>query len=106
MSCISVDPNWENAWFLLRVSYTHEQSLTYDGIEKLCDSMQDFTETLYEKMAHQIKQKLVDLRGTTIDESISQDLIRVFEPSDLFIGLKTRYSREKYYETHFNYQVA
>ena len=44
-----VNPNWENARFLLRV--THEQSMTYNGIEKFCDSVQDFTEILYDKMA-------------------------------------------------------
>ena len=103
-SYISMDPIWENARFLLRV--TQEQSLTYDGIEKFCDSVQDFTETLYEKMAQQMKQKLADLRGITIDESRTQDLLSVLEPIDLFTGLKTRYSREQYYETHFNYQVA
>ena len=100
----SVDSMWENARFVLRV--TQEQSLTYDGIEKFCDSVQDFTETLYEQMAHQMKEKLLDLRGSTIDESTTQDLLSVFQPTDLFTGLKTRYSREQYYERHFNYQVA
>ena len=56
---ISVDPSWENAHFLLRV--TQEQSLTYDGVERFCDCMQDYTEMLCEKMAHQAKQKLADL---------------------------------------------
>ena len=61
---------------------------------------------LHEQMAHQMKEKLLDLKGSTIDESITQDLLSVFEPTDLFTGLKTRYSREQYYESHFNYQVA
>ena len=104
MTYINGDPIWENARFLLRV--TQEQSLTYDGTEKFCDSVQDFTDILYEKMAHQMKQKLTDLRGSTIDDSITQDLLSVCKPIDLFTGLKTRYSREQYYETHFNYQVV
>ena len=100
----SEDPSWENARFLLRV--TQEQSLTYDGTEKFCDSVQDFTDVLTEKMAYQMKEKLTDLRGSTIDETITQELLSICKPIDLFTGLKTRHSREQYYETHFNYQVA
>lgn len=62
----SVDPMWENARLVLW--FTQEQSLTCDGIEKFCDSVQDFTETLHEQMAHQMKEKLLDLKGSTIDE--------------------------------------
>ena len=64
--------------------------------------MQDFTETLHEKMAQQMKQKLADLSGIIIDESITQDLLNVLEPIDLFTGLKTRYSREQYYDTTYD----
>ena len=66
------DPSWENARFLLRV--TQEQSLTYDGIEKFCDCVQDFTEVLTTKLAHQMKEKLGDLRGSTIDDTSTQEL--------------------------------
>lgn len=65
-----------------------------------------YWEVLCEKMAQQMKQKLMDLRGSTIDESIAQDLLSIYEPTDLFAGLKSRYFREQYYETHFKYQVV
>ena len=71
----SEDSSWENARFLLRV--TQEQSLTYDGIEKLCDSVQDFTEVLTDKMAHQMKEKLTDLKGSNIDKTITQELLSI-----------------------------
>ena len=43
---------------------------------------------LHEQMAHQMKEKLLDLKGSTIDESITQDLSSIFEPTDLFTGLQ------------------
>ena len=67
---------WENARLVLRV--TQEQLLTCDGIEKFCNSVQDFTETLHEQIAHQMKEKLLDLKGSTIDESVTQDLLSIF----------------------------
>ena len=40
----SVDPLWDTAHFLLRV--TQEQALTYAGVENFCTSMQDYKEII------------------------------------------------------------
>ena len=40
-----------------------------------------------------------------MDEVISKDILRAVEIDDNFSALKSRYSREMYYEQHFNYNV-
>ena len=98
-----LDPLWDDAHFMLRVS--HEQSLTYDGIEKFCESMQDFKEILSGKIASQVDLKLNHYLGSVLDETIKRDLLSTIKVDDNFAKLKPRYSREQYYEKHFNYMV-
>lgn len=101
---VQLDPLWDDAHFLLRIS--HEQSLTYDGIEKFCESMQDFKEILCRKVAHQVESKLNHYHGNVLDETISRDLLSTIDVDDCFTSLKSHYSREQYYENHFNYRVC
>lgn len=95
----SIDPLWDTAHFLLRV--TQEQSLTYSGVENFCDSMQDYKEMIYSKIEH----KLEHYRGCVLDEVIAKDILSAMEIEDSFCSLKSRFLREKYYEEHFNYKV-
>lgn len=99
-SYIHVDEQWDNAHFLLRM--THEQSLTHDGVNSLCEAVQDFTDRVCEKVEQRVEVKL---RNTDIDESTIRDILSDCKPGDLFEGLKSRHNREKYYQLHFNYMV-
>lgn len=45
-----VDENWDNALFLLKVTCDH--SLTHEGVTKLSQSVQDFTEDVCAKAAN------------------------------------------------------
>lgn len=99
----SIDPLWDTAHFLLRV--TQEQSLTYTGVENFCDSMQDYNETICNKITHQIEHKLKHHQGSVLDDVISKDILSAIATEDNFSSLKSRYSREKYYEKYFNYKV-
>lgn len=98
-----IDPLWDTAYFLLRV--TQEQSLTYSGVENFCDAMQDYKEMICGKITKQIEDKLKHHQGYVVDEVISKDILRAVEIDDNFSALKSRYSRETYYEQHFNYNV-
>ena len=50
------DPKWDSALFLLQVTEKH--SLTHDGVESLCNSVQSFAEIVCEKIAKKIECKL------------------------------------------------
>ena len=102
-SDVQLDPLWDDAHFLLRVS--HEQSLSYDGVEKFCECMQHFQEILCGKIAHQVQLKLNLYNGSVLDDTISRELLSAIEVDNCFASLKSRYSREQYYEKHFNYKV-
>ena len=41
----------------------------------------------------------------SVDSQRRKDILQECVPGDLFAGLKSRYSREKYYCDHFNYVV-
>ena len=101
---VQLDPLWDDAHFLLRVS--HEQSLTYEGIENFCESMQHFKDMLCGKIANQVELKLNHYHGSVLDGTISRDLLSEIKVDDCFASLKPRYSREQYYEKHFNYKVC
>ena len=47
-----VDEKWDSALFLLRVAQEH--SLTYEGVDKFCDTIQSFTEKVCESIATKI----------------------------------------------------
>ena len=97
------DALWDTAYFLLRV--TQEQSLTYSGIENFCDAMQDYKEMICSKISDQIGNNLKRYQGCVIDEINSKDILSAVEIDDNFSIFKSRYSREMYYEKHFNYNV-
>ena len=94
-----VDQRWESARFLLRA--TELYSLTHDGVDDLHESIQSFVETV----SSQIAKRLNDKMPSTIDEEQRSQLLSACHPGDLFTGLKSRYSREKFYEDEFNYVV-
>jgi len=100
-NAIHIDDQWDNAHFLLRMS--QEQSLTHNGVNSLCETVQDFADRVCEKVEQRVEVKL---RNTNLDESTIQEILSDCKPGDLFKGLKSRYSREKYYQLHFNYMVC
>lgn len=95
-----VDEKWDNALFLLRVAQEH--SLTYEGVNKFCDTIQSFTEKVCESIATKIDATISKNPET---HTFRQEFLEACKPGNLFEGLTTRNSRECYYETHFNYKV-
>lgn len=98
---VKIDPQWDSAQFLLRA--TEEHSLTHDGIESLCNSVQSFVERVCNKVAEKVESSLCKV---AIDPKLKEEVKEACNPGDLFKGLKSRYSREKYYEDHFNFMVC
>ena len=96
---VDVDEKWDNALFLLRV--TQEHSLTY-GVDLFCDTVQSFTEKVCENIATKIDEAINKYPET---QAFRQEFLEACNPSNLFEGLITRSSRERYYEAHFNYKV-
>lgn len=97
-----MDPQWDDALFLLRISQEH--SLTHHGISDICETMQSYAEMLCHEVAQKIEKKLATIDG--IGPAITEELISLCEPSDRFASLKSRHLREKYYERHYNYVVS
>ena len=95
-----VDEKWDNALFLLRV--TQEHSLTYEGVNVFCDTVQSFTERVCDSIATKIDAAI---SSSPEIHAFRQELLEACKPGNLFEGLTTRNSRECYYETHFNYKV-
>ena len=52
----TIDPKWDQALFLLKA--TEQHSLTYSGIESLCESTQGLVETVLDQVASRVKKKL------------------------------------------------
>ena len=94
-----VGQQWESARFLLHV--TEEHSLTHSGVESFCESTQRFVD----KICSQVSEKINTLLPANVDSALRQSLPAACKPGELFIGLTTRYSREKYYSEAFNYVV-
>ena len=94
-----VDQHWESARFLLRM--TEEHSLRHAGVDSFCDSTQWFVE----KVCSQISKRVEANLPPSVDSQHRKDILQECIPGDLFAGLKSRYSREKYYCDHFNYVV-
>ena len=97
----NVDPHWDQALFLLKA--TEQHSLTYSGVESLCESTQGFVEAVLDQVVSKVKEKL---REHDISPTLEEDITQLCQPGDLFEGLTSRYSREAYYERHFNYVVS
>ena len=98
-----IDPKWDQALFLLKA--TEQHSLTYSRIESLCESTQGLVEAVLDQVASKVKKKLQEHNvevSTTLEECIAD----ACQPVDIFEGLHSRYSRERYYERHFNYVVS
>ena len=97
---VDVDEKWDSALFLLRV--TQEHSLTYEGVDLFCDTVQSFTEKVCENIATKIDEAIDKYPET---QALKQEFLEACNPGNLFEGLTTRSSRERYYEAHFNYKV-
>ena len=52
----TIDPKWDQALFLLKA--TEQHSLTYSGIESLCECTQGLVETVLDQVASRVKKKL------------------------------------------------
>ena len=111
-----VDQHWESARFLLRM--TEEHSLTHAGVDSFCDSTQWFVENICSQISKRVEASLppsVDSQHRkdiveaslppSVDSQHRKDILQECIPGDLFAGLKSRYSREKYYCDHINYVV-
>lgn len=94
-----VDQRWESARFLLHM--TEEHSLTHAGVDSFCESTQLFVE----KVCSQISERIEANLPPSVDAQHREDILKECIPGELFAGLKTRYSREKYYCDQFNYVV-
>ena len=94
-----MDQQWESAHFLLHA--TEEHSLTHSGVDSLCESTQRFVD----KVCSQVSERIKALLPVDVDSALRQSLLAACKPGDLFTGLTTRYSREKYYCEAFNYVV-
>ena len=86
-----MDQQWESAHFLLHV--TEEHSLTDSGVDSLCESTQWFVD----KICSQVSERIKAVLPADVDSALRQSLLAACKPGDLFTGLTTRYSREKYY---------
>lgn len=93
------DQQWESARFLLRATERH--SLTHDGVDDLSESVQSFVDNICSQIADKIESGL----PPDTDSELRKKILEACSPIDLFTGLKTRYMREKFYATQFNYVV-
>lgn len=97
---VEQNQQWGCAKFLLRV--TEEHHLTHNGIDSLCDSIQWLLDSIVSQMTEKLKSQIPEVVNQTERDAI----LATCEVGDLFLGLKSRYLREKYYETYFNYVVS
>ena len=102
----TIDPKWDQALFLLKA--TEQHSLTYSGIESLCESTQGLVETVLDQVASRVKKKLQEhnIEISTTLKSAQPSITDACQPADIFEGLYSRHSRERYYGRHFNYVVS
>ena len=99
---VEIDQKWNTAMFLLRA--TEENSLTHDGVDKICESVQWYVDKVLDDVLAKVKHELA---AESIDHEIQSNIIEALKFSNnLFDGLDSRYLREKYYEHHFNYVVC
>ena len=94
-----VDQQWESARFLLHV--TEEHSLTHSGVDSFSESTQQFVNKICSQVSERIEAQL----PMNVDSALRHSLLAACKPGDLFTGLTSRYSREKYYWEAFNYVV-
>ena len=81
------DDEWNSAQFLLRV--TEEHSLTHNGVDSLCDSVQWFVDGLCARITEKVRHSL--LSNEVTDSVITEDILSVCNPGNLFPNLKSRY---------------
>jgi len=94
-----VGMKWESAKFLLHV--TEENGLTYSGVEKLCECVQQYSDDICKVIQEKLKRRFPD----TMDVTLKDELLGACDLQDLFGGLQSRNLREKYYQDNFNYVV-
>lgn len=97
---IESDKKWNSALFLLRV--TQENSLTHDGVDKICESVQWFVDDVLDDVLANVKHELAST-VEQIDLEVQRNILGALQSSNIFDGLN---SREKYYEHQFNYVVS
>ena len=89
-----VDEKWDNAFS----SATQEHSLTYEGVDVFCDTLQSFTKRVCDSIATKIDAAI---SSSPEIHTFRQELLEAYKPGNLF----ELNSRECYYETHFNYSI-
>ena len=97
---LDTDDEWESVQFLLHV--TEEHSLTHNGVDSLCDSVQWFVDGVCSRITEKVKYSITSIT----DPILKEDILSACKPGDLFPNLKSRYMREKYYQEKFNYVVC
>ena len=97
---VSLTRNSRDCYYETHFNYKH--SLTYEGVDVFCDTVQSFTERVCDSIATKIDAAI---SSSPEIHAFRQELLEACKPGNLFEGLTTRNSRECYYETHFNYKV-
>ena len=70
------DDKWENARFLLKIAQEH--SLSYEGVDHMCDSIQSLVDTVCEKIRKRVNGIMVT--GSVISEDLKKQVIDSCEP--------------------------
>lgn len=83
---------------------THSMSLNHSSVDELCLSSQALIEDVAKKINERVQKTLSD---HSIDSSeLQQEVAEACNPGNLFEGLQTKYTRERYYKDIFNYVVS
>lgn len=90
----SQDQKWESARFLLKVS--EQLSLTHSGVDTFCEYAQSFVDGVCSEISHKIRKQLPQELWTEVRDNI----LASCKVS------KSRYRRERYYQSNFNYVVG
>lgn len=98
-----VNPKFDQAMFLLRSAHT--LSLNYSSIEELCELTQTLVDQTVGQMQHKILCNLQD-KGITVDDSVKKLIAESCSVDEMFNGLSSRTSRERYYQQYLNYVVS
>ena len=75
-SATETDEKWENARFLLKI--TQEHSLSHEGVDRMCDSIQSVVDTVCERIREKLEQTIVT--GGEISEDIKKQVLDTCQP--------------------------